>query len=76
MRASNTSSVSLRTYSKTAKAEKCGQLYMVTHAQTASPVFLNVWSDLLTKINQSKVKVLCQDFHVAGDLICFSNACL
>lgn len=45
MRASNTSSVSLRTYSKTAKAEKCGQLY--DHSCTnCKPSFLE------TKINQ------------------------
>lgn len=45
MRASNTSSVSLRTYSKTAKAEKCGQLY--GHSCTnCEPSFLE------TKINQ------------------------
>lgn len=48
MRASNTSSVSLRTYSRTAKAGKCGQLY--GHSCTnCKPSFLE------TKINQ-KVK--------------------
>lgn len=48
MRASNTSSVSLRTYSKTAKAEKCGHLYGHSCAN-CKPSFLE------TKINQ-KVK--------------------